>query len=264
MAQEQDITFITEDIPPITSFIQAGRSLRLSYVARQEAKYINDILISNVNNPTKQIDPTKITPEFWENIRKTWKSEALIKYPDDGDYKVWIIDPQTNTPVPLGEMVEFIGGDVRETPGGQPCVEYTLDLSAVVIPDPSTFIVAISYEDCFLKPQKVSGTALEMAGFSICVGRGIPYASEGVFVLGSACDLTYKECAEYFWNLEAYPPLDPVTINYIDCEGVPVSISTTVGSALSNYCGQKDSFTVSIGPIVYVQTCSGGIPETYL
>ena len=31
MAQEQDITFITEDIPGATSFIQSGRSLRFSF-----------------------------------------------------------------------------------------------------------------------------------------------------------------------------------------------------------------------------------------
>jgi hypothetical protein len=264
MAQEQDITFITEDIPPITSFIQAGRSLRLSYAARKEAKYINDILLNNIANPGEFVDPTSFDEKHWETLRASWKQEANVRYPDEGDYRVWIIDPQTGNAVPLGEMVEFIGGDIRETPGGQPCTEYTLDLSGAVVDDPLTFVVGISYEDCFLKPQQMMGTIEELDGLTICVGRGLPYTNLGVFVLGSACDLTYKECAEYFWNLEAYPPLDPVTINYIDCEGVPVSISTTVGSALSNYCGQKDSFTVSIGPIVYVQTCSGGIPETYL
>lgn len=111
MAQEQQITFITEDIAPATSFIQSGRSLRLSYVARQKSSYITTLLIEDV------IDPLSISEKEWEDLESVWKKEAEIKYPDEGGYKVWLIDLETNLPVPLGEVVEFIGGDVRENKG---------------------------------------------------------------------------------------------------------------------------------------------------
>lgn len=264
MAQEQDITFITEDIPGATSFIQSGRSLRLSYAARQEAKYINEAIMANIAVPGSAIDPTTIDAKTWESMRAGWKKDAEVKYPEEGDYKVWIIDPNTGLPAPLGEVVEFIGGDVRETPGGGSCKEYTLDLSGAGIVDPLTTNVYVTYEDCFLKTQNISDTAANLSGLEICVGRGTPTTNLGVFVEGALCDLTYKACMEYFWNLEALGPTDPVTIDYIDCDGAPVSISTTAGSALSNYCGEKDSFVVSAGTLVLSQTCTGGIPETYL
>lgn len=264
MAQEQDLTFITDDIPEATSFIQSGRSLRLSYVARQEAKYINDAIIANIAVPGSAIDPNTIDAKTWESLRAEWKINAEVKYPDEGDYKVWLVDPNTNLPVVIGELVEFISGDVRETTGGSSCKEYTLDLSGAGIVDPLTTNVYISYEDCSLQVQSISDTAANLSGLEICVGRGIPTTNLGVFVEGAICDLTYKQCTQYFWNLEAYGPTDPVTIDYIDCEGVPVSISTTAGSALSDYCGLKDSFVVSVGPLILVETCNGGTPVVYL
>lgn len=109
MAQEQDFTFITEDIPPATSFIQSGKSLRLSFVGRQEAALITEML-------KKGNDPNKIDEKDWEKRRKNWKREAESVYPDEGDYKVWLIDPETKKPIPLGEKVEFIGG-FRENEG---------------------------------------------------------------------------------------------------------------------------------------------------
>lgn len=109
MAQEQDLTFITGDIPSATSFIQSGKSLRRSYVGREEAKFITNILLEDG-------DPNLIDKKTWEENRENWKKEAEIKYPDEGDYKIWMIDIETNLPIPLGEKVEFIGG-IRENKG---------------------------------------------------------------------------------------------------------------------------------------------------
>ena len=81
MAQEQDLTFITENIPPATSFIQSGKSLRLSHVGRQEATLITEML-------KRGDDPNKINEKDWEKRRESWKREAQIIYPDEGDYKV--------------------------------------------------------------------------------------------------------------------------------------------------------------------------------
>jgi hypothetical protein len=176
-----------------------------------------------------------------------------------------VYDPITELPIPLGEDVTFIGGDVRENVGGQPCIVYNWDLSGVVVDDPSVDVMTVTFTDCFNTPQTLTKTVLDWgSNYEICAGNPNIVVTGGVITPGAFCDLTFKQCTEYFWNLEAYPPLDPVTIDYIDCEGVPVSISTTAGSALSNYCGQKDSFVVSVPPLILLQTCSGGIPETYL
>jgi hypothetical protein len=261
MAQEQDITFITEDIPGANSFVQSGRSLRLSYAARKEAKYINDILLNNIANPGEFVDPTSFDEKYWGTLRASWKQEANVRYPDEGDYRVWIIDPQTGNAVPLGEMVEFMGGDIRETPGGQPCTEYTLDLSGVVVDDPLTFVVEISYEDCFLKPQQIVGIIEGLDGLTICVGRGLPYTNLGGFVAGVVCDLNFgnPECSEYTWDLTGLPPGDLVTLEYRACgSGIDEELEDTprnLGNIVS-FCAQNGSPTAVSGVISYVGVCS--------
>lgn len=109
MAQERDLTFITENIPPATSFIQSGKSLRAAYAGRKEAKYIVDAI-------QKGQDPTTIDPKNWATVRDGWKEEANKIYPDEGDYKVWLVAENGTTPVPIGSRVEFIGG-IRENAG---------------------------------------------------------------------------------------------------------------------------------------------------
>ena len=109
MAQEQDLTFITEDIPGATSIIQSGKSLRLGYVGRQEADYIKTIIDSGDK-------PEKISKKEWTKLRNSWKKEAEKIYPDEGDYKVWLVDVEAEKPIPVGSKVEFIG-EVRENPG---------------------------------------------------------------------------------------------------------------------------------------------------
>jgi hypothetical protein len=110
MAQEQDLTFITGEIPAAKNFIQSAKSLRLSYRGKQEAKFIQDTIAEGEN-------PNEIGEKLWTASREQWKKEAEIKYPDEGDYLVWIVDPITEEPVALGEVVEFIGSEVRENPG---------------------------------------------------------------------------------------------------------------------------------------------------
>lgn len=191
MAQEQDITFITEDIPSATSFIQSGKSLRLSYAARQEAKYVNKAVVAEMaktTTPGPALTSVNIDTKTLESLKAQWKKEAEIKYPDEGDYKVWIVDPNTGAPVALGEVVEFLGGDVRQTPGILPCAEYQLDLSEANIPDPKTTIVEVNYTDCKIQQVEISNTADKMEGLIICVGQErTPYTSAGVFVKIGPC-----------------------------------------------------------------------------
>lgn len=183
MAQQNSITFITEDIPEATSFIQSGRNLRKSYAAREEAQYITEMIKKETQ------DPNTIDPKVWENLKENWKKEAEIRYPDEGNYKVWLIDPNTQEPVVIGEMVEFIGGEVREHPGILPCFEYALDLSKEEIPNPESFIINISYTDCTIRQVNISDTASNLLGLSICVGQDrTPITSSGIFTKIEECN----------------------------------------------------------------------------
>lgn len=261
MAQEQDITFITEDIPGATSFIQSGKSLRLSYVARQEAKYINDAVMANIAIPGSAVDPTTIDAKTWKNLRAGWKKDAEIKYPDEGDYKVWIIDPNTGLPAPLGEVVEFIGGDVRETPGILPCVEYQLDLSGAGITDPSTTVVEVSYTNCRIQQVNLSDTADNIDNITICVGQGrTPYTSVGVFVEIGPCDVTFglPVCEEYTWDLTGLPLDDLATLTFKNCTGINEKIKDTPRNLgiIVNFCAQSGTASSTVGVINYVGVCS--------
>lgn len=252
--QEQDLTFITEDIPGATSFIQSGKGLRLSYVIRRKAKFITDMLLGGIE------DPNNITQKQWQSEIEKWKEDAKVQYPDEGDYKIWLVDVDGVTPIPLGTRVEFIGNDIRETPGGQPCTEYTLDLSAVVVDDPSTFVVEVVYEDCFLRAQEVSGIIADLDGLSICVGRGTPIVNVGVLTSGSICDLNFgnPECSEYTWDLTGLPPGDLVTLGLKDCSGVDTKIEDTPANlgTIVTFCAQEGSPTSVVGVITYVGLCT--------
>ena len=265
-------TFLADDGPVPTSFIQTGKELRLGYALRKESLFITTILMDRQANPGDPTDEFEnYSEKTWQSIREGWKREAEAAYPLDGDYIVHLID-DTGAPVPTGSLVEYIGATSPITQGASPCIEYTWDLTGVTPGpdplkpiDPLTTYATLTYRDCYNVEQNISELINDLGtGLNVCMLQGSSVMSIGTLVEVAPCDLNYKQCTEYFWNLEAYPPLDPVTIDYIDCDGVPVSISTTAGSALSNYCGQKDSFVVSVPPLILVQTCSGGIPEIYL
>lgn len=261
MAQEQDITFITEDIPGATSFIQSGKSLRLYYAARQEAKYINEAVMANIAVPGSAVDPTTIDTKTWKSLRAGWKKDAEIKYPDEGDYKVWIVDPNTGAPAPLGEVVEFIGGDVRENPGILPCVEYQLDLSGAGIADPSTTTVEISYTDCRIQQVEMSDTADNIDGIAICVGQGrTPHTSAGVFTQIGPCDVNFglPVCEEYTWDLTGLPLDDLFTLGFKNCAGIDEKIEDTPRKlgVIVNFCAQSGTATSTVGVITYVGVCS--------
>jgi hypothetical protein len=246
-----NVTFISEDIPPATSFIQSGTGLRSSYAGRLEAKFITDMLIEGKE------DPNKIPEQQWQELRSEWKKEAEIKYPDIGDYKIWLLDPETNEPVPIGEMVEFIGGDVRENPGILPCKEYALDLSGEIIPDPNTFIVDISYTDCTIAHITLSDTAKKLEDLVICVGQAaIPVTSAGVFTEVGPCDPPgdLPACEQYTWDLTGVPLNDIVSLGFTNCddnsqkiEGKPAELGTLV-----DFCAKKDSPFSFSGVIIYV------------
>ena len=268
MSDQTTPTFIPEDIPTSVSrnTTVSGESLRLSYVFREQSKYIGNIFLARIANPgDPTIDIENYSEKDWESLKSVWRKEAEIKYPDEGDYVMQVYDPITELPIALGEDVTFIGGDVREVVGAQGCILYNWDLSSVVVDDPSVDVMTITFTDCFNTPQTLTQTVNDWGpNYEICANSPDIVVTGGVITPGAFCDLTYKMCTEYFWNLEAYPPLDVVTIDYIDCDGAPISITSAVENTLSNYCGQKDSFVVSVPPLILLQTCSGGIPETYL
>ena len=265
-------TFLADDGPVPTSYIQTGKELRLGYALRKESLFITTILMDRQANPG---DPTDEFENYddktWQSIREGWKREAEAAYPLDGDYIVHLID-DTGAPVPTGSLTEYMGGTSPITAGASPCIEYTWDLTGVTPgPDPLNPInplitlAILTYRDCYNVEQKISQTIDSLgAGVNVCMIQGSSTVSIGTLVEVGPCDLNYKQCTQYFWNLEAYGASDPVTIDYIDCDGVPVSISTTAGSALSDYCGQRDSFVVSVPPLILVETCNGGTPPVIL
>lgn len=246
-------TYIAEDIPPATNFIQSGTGLRSSYAGRQEAKFITDMLIEG------EKDPNNVSEQQWQELRLEWKKEAEIKYPDIGDYKIWLLDPVTNEPVPLGEMVEFIGGDVRENPGILPCKEYALDLSGEIIPDPNTFIVDISYTNCRISQVTISDTAKKLEDLTICVGQAtIPVTSAGVFTEVGPCAIEEEgqdlPCEEHTWDLTGVSLSQEVSLGFTNCnednekiEGKPAELGTLV-----SFCAKKDTAFSNSGTIIYV------------
>lgn len=263
-------TFILGDVPASDSFTQTGKSLRLGYVLRQESLFITNILLDRQANPG---DPTiefeLFSEKAWEGMRSNWAQDAEAVYPEEGDYLVWIIDPSTGDPVPLGSMVEFIGGEVRENPEALPCIECIWDLTAVDTHaptgpvDPSTYIVTLIYINCYGVEITVEDIIDNLGPYFEFCAQSISTLSGGTFTTGDFCDLTYRLCTHYFWDLTGVPVLDPVTIDYIDCDKVVQSITGPAGSAITDYCGEKGSFTVDAGTLAIVETCPGGIPIIY-
>jgi hypothetical protein len=253
MAEDNSVSFITEDVPPSPNFIQSGKSLRLCYVNREESKFITETLISNAEaEPGEEFDFAKLPLSFWENSRETWRQEAVLKYPDEGDYLVWIVDPITGDPVPLGEVVEFIGG-IRDNTGSQECVTYVLDLTGV----DSETVILISYEDCFIQAQNVEGSVAELDGLEICVGRGIPVVNEGVFNEGAVCNTYMDVCAEYTFDFTGVPPFTVVTLEFTDCDNLPVSIEGAIERFIEDesYCMKIESGTITQGELVLGDIC---------
>lgn len=266
MSDQFTPTFIAEDIPPTTATTVSGASLRIGYVFREESKYIADIFLARIANPGDPTIPIENYDEKdWEDLRNVWRKEAEIKYPDEGDYVMQVYDPITDLPIVIGEDVMFIGGDVREVTGGQPCIVYNWDLSGVVVDDPSVDVMTISYTDCFNNLQTLTQTVNDWGpNYEICAGNPNITVTGGVITAGAFCDLTYKMCTQYLLDLTGVPPLDPVVVNFIDCDGLSTSIAGSAGTIQTLYCAEKDSITASVGTIILQQTCSGGVPVTYL
>jgi hypothetical protein len=259
-------TFIAEDIPFSTATTVSGASLRLGYVFREESKYIGNIFLARIANPgDPTIDIENYDEKTWESLREVWRKEAEIKYPDEGDYVMQMYDPITNSPIALGEDVMFIGGIVREVPGGQGCIEYNWDLSGVVVDDPSVDVMTISYTDCFNNPQTLTKTVNDWGpNYEICAGNPDITISGGVITAGINCDLTFKMCTQYFLDLTGVPPLDPVVVNFIDCDGVSTGIAGSAGTIQTYYCAEINTITTSVGTLILQETCSGGVPPVIL
>jgi hypothetical protein len=259
MPDKSTPTFIAEEIPFSTATTVSGASLRLGYVFRAESKYIGDIFLARIANPADPtIDIENFDERTWENLRSVWRREAEIKFPDEGDYVMQMYDLDTDSPILLGEEVTFIGGDIREVPGGQGCIEYNWDLSGIVVVDPSINVMTISYTDCFNNPQTITKTVDAWGpNYEICANNPNPNISisGGVITPGAFCDLTFKMCTRYFLDLTGLPSLDPVSVGYIDCNGVSTGIVSTVGSIPRYYCAQIDTITASVGTLVFEGSC---------
>jgi hypothetical protein len=246
-----NFTFIPEEIPPATSFIQSSVGLRSSFVIRQQALLITDMIIKGGK------DPNDITEQQWEEYKAEWKKEAEIKYPDIGDYKIWLVDPETKEPVPIGEVVEFIGGAVRDNPGILPCIEYFLELSGEIIPDPDTFIVTVNYTDCTITQVTISDTAAKLQNLSICVGQATtPITSAGEFIEVAPCYLPgdLPACEQYSWDLTGVPLNSIVSLGFTNCEGNSEKIEGKPAElgTLVNFCAVKDSPVTFSGVINYI------------
>jgi hypothetical protein len=256
MSDKATPTFIAEDIPFSTATTVSGTSLRLSYVFRAESKYIGNIFLARIANPgDATIDIENYDEKTWEILRNVWRKEAEIKYPDEGDYVMQVYDPITELPIPLGEDVVFIGGEVMVAPGGEGCLEYILDLTGV---DPA-FSVSIIYEDCFLKTQYVTNTFVEMENLQICVGRGLPKTNAGVFTYIAPCNYFYGQpaCDNYSWDLSGVPDMTSVTMDYKDCGGTSQLIDDRVinlGPYVS-ICAQTGTIVVSHGIVTLIGDC---------
>jgi hypothetical protein len=256
-------TFLADEGPPPTSSIQSGKELRLGYVLRQESVYVTSILMDREANPG---DPTiefeNYDEKTWESFRNEWKKEAEAIYPEEGDYIVYLVD-DTGTPVTTGSLVEYVGGTSPNTPGAFPCTEYIWDLSGVAPGpdpldpiDPSLATATIVYRDCYNVEHTISDT-IDNIGLTtyLCIGQPPSIMRRGVLTEVGPCDLTYKQCTQYLWDLTGVPLLDIVTIDYIDCDQLPVSLTSTAAAAIKINCGERDSFTVTAGIIVLQQTC---------
>jgi len=174
-----DVTFIDDEhIEPTDSFIQSGVSLRESYVLRKKVVQYRDWV-------NTAIDPNSISKEDMDDLFSVWKKEAEIKYPDEGDYKVFaVVD---NVPVPLGEVVEFIGGDFRGNPGqaNTPCLEYLWDLSA----EANGINCKIDFTNCRTKVDKIQGDSTDLKPNQTVCSLSIPVATIGVVTLVGPCTL---------------------------------------------------------------------------
>jgi hypothetical protein len=265
-------TFLADDGPVPTSYIQTGKELRLGYALRKESLFITTILMDRQANPG---DPTDEFENYddktWQTIRDGWKREAEAAYPLDGDYIVHLID-DTGAPVPTGSLVEYIGATSPITQGASPCIEYTWDLTGVTPGpdplkpiDPLTTFATLTYRDCYNVEQNISELIVDLGtGLNVCMLQGSSVMSIGTLVEIAPCDLNYKQCTLYFLDLTGVPPMDPVVVNFTDCDGLGTGIGGSAGTIQTYYCAERDSISTSVGTLVLQETCNGGTPPIIL
>jgi hypothetical protein len=118
----------------------------------------------------------------------------------------------------------------------------------------------VTYEDCYLKPQRVVDVARTIDGLTICVGRGIPQISIGVLIEGVVCDLNYgtTECSEYSWDLTGVPAETLVSAYFTNCKGDVDKLQGTIRDLKSPvvFCAERDSVSISHGALTYVGLCT--------
>jgi hypothetical protein len=265
-------TFLADDGPLPTSFIQTGKELRLGYALRKESLFITTILIDRQANPGDPTDEFEnYSDKTWQSIREGWKREAEAAYPLDGDYIVHLID-DTGAPVPTGSLVEYIGATSPITEGASPCIEYTWDLTGVTPGpdplkpiDPLTTFATLTYRDCYNVEQNISELIVDLGtGLNVCMLQGSSVMSIGTLVEIAPCDLNYKQCTLYFLDLAGVPPMDPVVVNFVDCDGLGTGISGSAGTIQTYFCAERDAITTSVGTLVLQETCNGGTPPIIL
>lgn len=109
MATEEEIgghvsaTFRPEisgiSIPTFTIF--SGDTLRKLHVTRQYSTQLNTWVAAG-------IEPSCVPPGQFQSLMDSWMAEAYLMYPQDGDYRVRLLDAITNERILIGSDVEFL------------------------------------------------------------------------------------------------------------------------------------------------------------
>lgn len=165
-------TYNEEDIPAPEYMIMTGKELRDYYLHIQEIN-LNQDIIEGGGNPADQEHILRI-----ESLRRgTWLEEATILYPQEGTYKVILID-EVGDRVEVGEQVEYVGKGSEITEAViDGCFFYVWDLTG----EPHGLTVYVEGTDCFDVPFYTE-VVTDGTNSSFCA-KGTPSASAGVLII---------------------------------------------------------------------------------
>lgn len=168
------VTFITEPVTGRDYFIVSCNYLREAYVMKMT-------LIEYETLKESGRPPHTLSEEERKNMYYQKVAEAQAMYPDQGDYKVFILDEEGN-PVPMGFVVEFISAPVREWQGVKNCKTVTVTFEGVDIGE--TFVAR--YKDCFNREQFLTGFVRDLLpAVEFCTSEYT--INVGVALVGADC-----------------------------------------------------------------------------
>ena len=85
-------------IPVYTIF--SGDTLRKLYISRQHTAQLNTWIAAG-------IEPSCVSATQVQNLLTDWKNDAMVLYPEEGDYRVRLLD-ENGVDIPIGDDVEFL------------------------------------------------------------------------------------------------------------------------------------------------------------